>query len=497
MKGMVSLLVVLLLIVFLSPQTVVAQTAQSTCGDIYLVLPEDTFSEIAQKCNVPYADLVAANPEIKNPNILYPGQVIHIPQGGRDQEIPVTGGSVYITQPGDTLAKIASRFQVSVDQLVQANLMLQPNSALMAGHVLTLPQGAARVPTFSVSPAFGQVGDSLTLAATGFRADVPIVVGLGETEQVYYQVLEAKTDANGALFQLFTLPDWVKTGALYRFVIQRADQPGIRSVSNAFTVQGAGSSIPVTGTFVYQVKAGDTLKGLTDRYHTTEATLLAINPSIGPARMIYPGQQIRMMGAPLPETGKPAVLVSLQTARPGDRLQMMGVHFPAGALVDVRLAQQGQTYASVVDSVANRAGVVIASISLPMFAQNNEQWVAIITTTDQSPSIRAVSQPVQIISEPHDGPWVGVSAVTAKPGEIMQVKAQNFPPNARVDVRAAQVGKGFTGVKDAQTDGKGALNSSIQIPETARAGERWVVIVTTTDRKNGVQATSQPILIAP
>jgi hypothetical protein len=39
------------------------------------------------------------------------------------------------------------------------------------------------------------------------------------------------------------------------------------------------------------------------------------------------------------------------------------------------------------------------------------------------------------------------------------------------------------------------LNSSIQIPITASAGQKWVVIVTTTDRRNGVQATSQPILI--
>jgi LysM repeat protein len=45
---------------------------------------------------------------------------------------------VYTVQPGDTLFAIATRFGVSVDELVRANRLVNPDS-LQVGQQITIP----------------------------------------------------------------------------------------------------------------------------------------------------------------------------------------------------------------------------------------------------------------------------------------------------------------------------------------------------------------------
>ncbi len=45
----------------------------------YIVRPNDTLFLIAQEFNVPLAQLIKANPQIENPNLIYEGQTIMIP----------------------------------------------------------------------------------------------------------------------------------------------------------------------------------------------------------------------------------------------------------------------------------------------------------------------------------------------------------------------------------------------------------------------------------
>ena len=45
----------------------------------YTVRAGDTLSGIAARNHVPLAELIGANPGITNPNIIVPGQIVHIP----------------------------------------------------------------------------------------------------------------------------------------------------------------------------------------------------------------------------------------------------------------------------------------------------------------------------------------------------------------------------------------------------------------------------------
>lgn len=46
---------------------------------VYIVRKGDTLWGIAKQCGVELAALIGANPQIKNPNLIYPGNRVHIP----------------------------------------------------------------------------------------------------------------------------------------------------------------------------------------------------------------------------------------------------------------------------------------------------------------------------------------------------------------------------------------------------------------------------------
>lgn len=98
-------------------QTVSSQpspTLEST--NTYLVQPGDTLSSIALHFGTSVDELVRKN-NIRNPNLIYAGQVITIPSGGIE----------YTIRPGDTLSKIAVNFGTTVSQLQALNRITNPD----------------------------------------------------------------------------------------------------------------------------------------------------------------------------------------------------------------------------------------------------------------------------------------------------------------------------------------------------------------------------------
>lgn len=86
-------------------------------------------SGIAQKFGVSFGALEAANPQIHDPNLIYPGQVLTIPAS------VVT----YVVQPGDTMSGIAQKFGVSLGALEAANPQVHDPNLIFPGQLLTIP----------------------------------------------------------------------------------------------------------------------------------------------------------------------------------------------------------------------------------------------------------------------------------------------------------------------------------------------------------------------
>ena len=99
-------------------------------GVYYTVKRGDTLWDIARKTGSTVEKIVAAN-NIKNPDLIYAGEVFLIP------EITNTG-RYYTVRAGDTIWGIAQRFGSSVNAIAAANGIKNPN-LIYAGEVFLIP----------------------------------------------------------------------------------------------------------------------------------------------------------------------------------------------------------------------------------------------------------------------------------------------------------------------------------------------------------------------
>ncbi len=133
-------IVVLTAIVLASLGGVGNASAWGGCGSTYYVQWGDTLSNIAQRCGVSVYDLQLANPGLGY--WLYAGQTLAMPgvshYHGNPQYTPASGRT-YVVQWGETLAIIAGRMGVGVNDILAANPQIWNANYIYAGQVINLP----------------------------------------------------------------------------------------------------------------------------------------------------------------------------------------------------------------------------------------------------------------------------------------------------------------------------------------------------------------------
>jgi LysM repeat protein len=152
--------------------------AQSGGTAPYTVKPGDTLKQIADDYGLTVEKMVAANPAIRDPNLIYTGQVLILPVGRSEGPASVRSGDrifvwqrekdggkierserLYLVRSGDSLKRVADAYGITIEKLLTVNPQLDDATMLLRGELIHIPYGLAeRVPSFYQTPAAAPTG---------------------------------------------------------------------------------------------------------------------------------------------------------------------------------------------------------------------------------------------------------------------------------------------------------------------------------------------------
>ena len=103
-------------------------------ANVYIVIRGDNLSTIAQAHGLSLAQLLSFNPQFQsNPNLIYPGQVVHL--GGA---VSVTPPKSYTVKSGDNLYNIAIQHGETLGQLEAKNPQIHNPNLIYPGQVINV-----------------------------------------------------------------------------------------------------------------------------------------------------------------------------------------------------------------------------------------------------------------------------------------------------------------------------------------------------------------------
>lgn len=302
----------------------------------YVVQRGDTLNTIAARYSVSLDELVQAN-GLANPNVIYAGQTLVIPRQDK-----ATGGQLYTIQQGESLAAIARRYGVTVDQVLAANNMTDRN-AITAGQQITIPTSEDLSAQVQQSVTYTmQRGDSLYRVSLVFGVTVD-------------DLLAANSLAS--------------PNAVFPGLVLRIPAPGSAPVATQAPPDTSTPTTPSsTGGRNYTVRLGDTLTQIAIQAGVTVDGLLAANGLSNP-NSIYAGQVLNV-----PDSGGTARAYPAQTAvnvtvKDGDSLSAIAMKYGvtvqalavANGILDASRIAVGQVI-SIPSAQAGSSSVRYASV---------------------------------------------------------------------------------------------------------------------------------------
>lgn len=179
----------------------------------YIVRPGDTLYSIATRYRTNAATLAQLN-GIVNPTMIYVGQSLTVPATPNAPSAPSptatpapAGDMVYIVQPGETLYRIALRYNTTAWNLATYNKLVN-TTLIYAGQRLMIPSGSKNSDTVPALPSLPDPFVSVDIA--------PLPVIQGNTIAV--TVLTSREVALSGTFLDWTIP-FAKQGSAYYALI--------------------------------------------------------------------------------------------------------------------------------------------------------------------------------------------------------------------------------------------------------------------------------------
>ncbi len=231
---------------------------------VHVVQWGETLSLIANRYGVTVEAILAAN-DLHNPNFVYVGQRLTIPAPGH----PEGGGGRHVVAPGETLTSIAFRYSTTVAALAAAN-GLSDTDFIYVGQVLDVPGG------YSPAPAPGRKG-----------CDNYYTVQWGDTLSGIAWRYQTTTNA------------LMQSNGLYSDFIYQGQRLCVPPGGVAWE-----PSTPPSQSDYYTVRPGDTLAAIASRFGVSQASIVQANNLSSPS-FIYVEQRLLIVGTSTPAAGPP------------------------------------------------------------------------------------------------------------------------------------------------------------------------------------------------
>lgn len=118
-----------------TPNVHAATPVAAPSGGDVIVARGNSLSQIAVAHGVSLGALEAANPQISNPSLIYPGETVHLPGGSQTVQ---NVSNIYHVISGDTLSSIAARFGESLAAVEAKNPQIPNFNLIYAGQAVNV-----------------------------------------------------------------------------------------------------------------------------------------------------------------------------------------------------------------------------------------------------------------------------------------------------------------------------------------------------------------------
>ena len=447
-------------------------SAQGPCGDTYIVLPGDTIEEIADLCGTTVDAILRFNPEITDPENLYPGQIIRIPEA-----------------------------EVVLETII------------------------------AISPACGLPGQSILVVGSGFPVDTSVQLKFEQKDKGSIVIGETNSDQFGMIDTSVILPSTAEPRSTW-VVIGEAQVSSARfiGVSNEFSVIQQASN-PNAGT-TYIVQEGDTLRSIAVKFNRDLEAILIANPQITETNQITPGQVIFI---PPKEPGNPVTTINPICGPVETELLVTGTGFPPVTTIDLYMGQYLVSYEEAGTTTSSPSRTFQTQLTIPGTGQIGELWV-VVAGTSTFPIVRSTSNiftitppldpkaPQLYVTKPGDtlnqiaaeynrtvasiltvNPQISnpnqleigekiiipgqretiiISPISGPPFTQIQVGGLGFPPMSSVILGLARDAVLFSIEGPVPTNVNGLFTTEYLIP-SSQPGDKWTVVALESDTTGG------------
>ncbi len=258
-------------------------------GDVYTVKAGDTLYSIARKFNTTVNELISLN-NLINTNLSI-GQKIKLPQGEEQ-----TDYDTYVIMEGDSLYSIANKYNISVSDLIDFNGL--PTTILTVGETIRIPKGAVngKENVYVVKP-----GDTLYRIANLYNVSVNDLINANNLSSNILSIgqeliipIKPVTEEDYVVYEV--MPNDTLYSIARRYDTKVETIKALNNLTSNLLNVGQILQIPIDNTeFVYQtyqIVPGDTLYSIAKRFNTTISEIMALNNDLSSVLSI--GQVIKI-----------------------------------------------------------------------------------------------------------------------------------------------------------------------------------------------------------